>query len=183
MRGYRRTQWWQLAIAVIAIPVLIYAFAEGPPSEHTGGFGEPTCTECHIGSALNSGQGSVTITAPASYVGGQTYQITVRVADPQRTSASTSRWGFEMSARTQGGQQAGTLAPSNSFTQLAPTFNGIQYIEHTVTGTRPGTTLGVNFTFNWTAPDTSAGPVVMKPPATPPTTAKRSWEIASMRRQ
>jgi uncharacterized protein (TIGR03437 family) len=103
----------------------------------------------------------VTITAPDTYSSGQTYQITVRVADPQRTSASQSRWGFELSVRTQGGQQAGSLAPINNQTQLLPLFNGIQYIAHTSAGTRPGVPLGVDFTFNWTAPDVSAGPVVM----------------------
>jgi uncharacterized protein (TIGR03437 family) len=166
--GERKGNWWQLGLAVLSIPVLLYAFSEGPPSEHTGGFGEPTCVECHIGSAVNSGQGSVTITVRDSggasvvsnYASGQSYQITVRVADPQRTTASQSRWGFELSARTQDGQQAGSLTPSNSQTQLLPTFNGVQYISHTTTGTRAGTTLGVNFVFNWTAPNTSAGPII-----------------------
>ena len=164
----RKIHWWQLILAVASVPILLYAFSSGPPSEHTGGFGEPTCTECHIGTALNGGPGSVTITIRdsggvniiSSYASGQSYQITVRVADPQRTSASQSRWGFQLSARTQNSQQAGTLTPSNNQTQLAPTFNGIEYIEHTTTGTRAGTTLGVNFTFNWTAPDISAGPVI-----------------------
>src|SRR4026209_70819 len=111
----------------MAVPLLLFAFAEGPPSEHTAGFGEPNCTECHVGTPVNSGAGSVTITVRDSggavasqYASGQTYQITDRVADPQRTSASTSRWGFELSARTQSGQQAGSLAPSSNRTQLLP---------------------------------------------------------------
>ncbi|MBI3933560.1 MAG: hypothetical protein HY316_02640 [Acidobacteria bacterium] len=161
MTQLRRRQLWRLVVALAGVPLMVYAFSSGPPSEHTGGFGEPTCTECHLGNGVNTGPGSVTITAPSTYSSGQTYQITVRVADPQRTIPSQSRWGFELSARTQGGQQAGNLAPTNNQTQLAPTFNGIQYIAHTIVGTRPGTTLGVNFTFNWTAPNASAGPVVM----------------------
>ncbi|MBI4478404.1 MAG: hypothetical protein HY651_00090 [Acidobacteria bacterium] len=168
MKPTRRIHWWQLILAVSSVPIVLYAFSSGPPSEHTGGFGEATCTECHIGTALNGGQGSVTVTirdsggvnVVTSYASEQTYQITVRVADPQRTNTSQSRWGFELSARTLGGQQAGSLTPTNNQTQLVPTFNGIQYITHTTTGTRAGTTLGVNFTFNWTAPNVSVGPVI-----------------------
>ncbi|MBI1956224.1 MAG: hypothetical protein HYS38_07500 [Acidobacteria bacterium] len=36
----------------------------------------------------------------------------------------------------------------------------IQYIEHTLAGTRLGTTGGASFNFSWRAPDASAGPVV-----------------------
>jgi uncharacterized protein (TIGR03437 family) len=134
----------------------VYAFSSGPPSEATGGFGESTCFFCHAGIGVNTGPGSITISAPAAYSSGQTYEITVRVADPNQR-----RWGFELSARTENGQQAGGLSPTNNQTQLVPTFNGIQYIAHTSVGTRPGVTQGVNFTFNWTAPDSSSGPVVM----------------------
>jgi len=160
IRGSRTLQSLVLILSLAGIPLLVYAFSSGPPVAHTGGFGEPTCTACHFGT-LNSGPGSVTVTAPATYASGQTYQITVRVADPQRTNGSQSRWGFEMSARTEGGQQAGSLNSTNNQTQVIPNFNSVQYVMHTTTGTRAGTPLGVNFTFDWTAPDTSAGPVVM----------------------
>lgn len=153
----RSTSWWKIVLASAALPILVYAFSSGPPSEHTGGFNENTCVECHIGTALNGGPGRVTITgAPSTYTSGTVYPITVRVEDPNQR-----RWGFEMSARVQAsGTQAGSLAPTNNQTQLVPTFNGIQYIAHTLAGTRAGTTGGVNFTFNWTAPNTSAGTVI-----------------------
>jgi len=168
MQRSSRKQWWWLFLALLAIPCLVYAFDgignSGPPSEHTGGFGEPTCTECHLGTALNGGPGSVTITVRdsgganvvSSYASSQTYQITVRVADPNQR-----KWGFELSARTQDGQQAGNLIRgSDGFTQLLQTFNGIQYIAHSGAGTRAGLTGGADFVFSWTAPDASAGPVI-----------------------
>ncbi|MSO19217.1 MAG: hypothetical protein EXQ56_01950 [Acidobacteria bacterium] len=149
---------WKVALLALSLPILVYAFSPAPPSERTGGFGESTCIGCHLGTALNGGAGRVTITgAPTAYVSGTVYPITVRVEDP---GADRRRWGFEMSARTQAGAQAGTLSPTNNQTALVPSFNGVQYIAHTGPGTRAGTAAGVNFTFNWTAPNTSAGSVV-----------------------
>jgi uncharacterized protein (TIGR03437 family) len=101
----------------------------------------------------------VTITAPQSYSSGVTYPIVVTVFDSVQR-----RWGFELSARTQAGAQAGTLTVgSDGYTQILPPLNGIQYISHTLVGTRNGTVdkgSGVSFNFTWTAPDASAGPLV-----------------------
>jgi uncharacterized protein (TIGR03437 family) len=101
----------------------------------------------------------VTITAPQSYSSGIAYPITVTVFDSVQR-----RWGFELSARTQAGKQAGTLtAGSDGFTQLLTPLSGTQYISHSLSGTRNGTTdkgSGVSFNFTWVAPDASAGPVV-----------------------
>jgi hypothetical protein len=144
-----------LALLVLAVPLLVYAYSTGPIPGVTGGFGEPSCTECHTGMALNSGPGGVAISAPQSYASGGAYPITVTVSDPNQR-----RWGFELSARTQNGQQAGTLIPgADGFTQLIAQ-GGIQYIEHTLAGTRNGTRGGADFTFSWQAPDSSAGPVI-----------------------
>lgn len=113
--------------------------------------------ECHVGTGLNAGPGRVTIaTFPSSYTSGVTYPITVTVSDPDQR-----RWGFELSARTQGGQQAGNLTiGSDGFTQRLANFGGIQYISHTTAGTRNGTTGGVSFSFTWQAPDVASGPVI-----------------------
>jgi len=138
------------------IPILVRAYSTGPPSGYTGGFSEPNCTACHSTFAVNSGAGSVSIAVPANYTSGTTYTITVTVSD-----ANQMRWGFELSARTQSGQQAGTLlAGTDGFTQRLSDSDGVQYISHTSDGTRLGTTGGVNFEFQWTAPDVSAGPVI-----------------------
>lgn len=149
---------WKIVLGLATFSVLLYAFSEGPPSEHTGGFGEETCAECHIGTAVNGGPGRIVISgAPNAYMSGAVYPITVRVEDP---GEDRMRWGFQLSARTQGGAQAGTLTPTDGLTQLAETFNLIEYIEHTEAGTRLGIGGGADFVFNWTAPETSAGPVV-----------------------
>jgi uncharacterized protein (TIGR03437 family) len=164
---------WTAFLLALLVPVLVYSYEFGPPDAHTGGFGEPTCTECHIGTLNNpSFGGRVTIsvssgsTPVTSYTSGATYTVTVTDFD-----AAQRRWGFELSARKQDATQAGTLQiGSDGFTQIANTATlgflinpRIQYIEHTLAGTRLGTRdtgSGVSFTFTWTAPDVSAGPVV-----------------------
>jgi uncharacterized protein (TIGR03437 family) len=149
---------WKIVLCAATFSILLYAHSDGPASEFTGGFGEHTCVECHIGSEVNSGLGSVTINGvPTAYMSGAVYPLTVRVEDPD---PSRQRWGFELSARTEAGLQAGSLAPVDDRTKLADSFNAIQYITHTLTGSPPGTPAGSDFLFNWTAPDTSAGPVV-----------------------
>jgi uncharacterized protein (TIGR03437 family) len=51
------------------------------------------------------------------------------------------------------------MAKVDSFTQIAGMEGTIQWITHTLAGTRNGTTGGVTFTFNWTAPATDVGQV------------------------
>jgi uncharacterized protein (TIGR03437 family) len=151
---------WIVFLLTLGVPILVWAFAEGPPDAHTGGFREPTCAQCHGTGQPNTNGGRVTISLPQAYSSGVTYPITVTVFD-----SAQRRWGFELSARTSSGGQAGDLIPTDSLTQIAsPASNTkIQYIEQTSAGTRSGTRdtgSGVSFTFNWTAPDVSAGPVV-----------------------
>ena len=164
----RNVFWVAGALALLA-PLLVRSYdglSMPPPAGVTGGFGEPTCIDCHVApegiNGVNGGPGKVTITvsspcgAITTYTSGTTYQLTVNVSDPVQ-----QKWGFELSVRTLAGQQAGTLAiGSDGFTQLLKSFNGIQYIAHTFKGTRNGTKGGVNFTFSWTAPNISAGAIV-----------------------
>jgi uncharacterized protein (TIGR03437 family) len=90
--------------------------------------------------------------------------IVVQVSDPAQR-----RWGFEFSARLASNLsngQAGSLASTDSFTQVkcdngrrAPCSSAtvVQFITHTLSGTRAGTTGSVNFEFDWTPPDTDMG--------------------------
>ena len=151
-----RARWELVALLMAAIPVVVVGLSTGPEAGRTGAPFPPdngtTCTVCHIGT-VNSGSGQVTITAPASYASGETVPITVTISDP-----NARRWGFQLSARTQGGQQAGTLLNTSNFTQVI-SQSGIQYIEHTLTGSRGGAVGPVSFNFQWRAPDVSTGPV------------------------
>ncbi len=122
--------------------------------------GETTCNDsgCHIGNALNTAGGSVTISAPTltgwQYTPGQVYSINVTVA---RTGQSL--FGFDFEALTSAGANAGTIAVTNTTTtrkaNVTITGNSRSNITHTGNGnTGTGT---FTFTFNWTAPATNIG--------------------------
>ncbi|HSE24694.1 MAG TPA: PQQ-dependent sugar dehydrogenase, partial [Pyrinomonadaceae bacterium] len=137
----------------------VQAFSAGPPAGYTGAPSEEpeACAECHV--PPDAGTGHISITAPQTYVPGQTYQITVT-----HTNADTSRlrWGFELTALDTSDEKAGDLQSLNGTTQVlnnAGPGSARQYIEHTSSGTFIGQQGGASWTFNWTAPATDAGPI------------------------
>ena len=127
------------------------------------------CTSCHSGTALNGGRGSVKIVVPfTKYTPGAKHRITVQVADPEQKV-----WGFQLTARLASDPsngQAGDLNPADGKTQVlcddgkqkpCAANAQVQFIEHTTEGTRPGTSDGANFDFDWTAPAAGAGKVTL----------------------
>ncbi len=137
----------------------VHAFSAGPPAGYTGAPGEEpeACAECHV--PTESGTGHIAITAPQTYVPGQTYPITVTHtnADPTRL-----RWGFQLTALDTSDEKAGNLASTNGLTQILDNQGpgaARQYIEHTNAGTFMGQQNGASWTFNWTAPATDIGPI------------------------
>ena len=149
----------------------LLAYSSGPDPRYSSAPGDNlgSCTFCHRGQALNSGQGAVKILLPNGnfYAPGVKQHIMVQVSDPQQR-----RWGFQMSARLKSNQvsgQAGDFSPTDSFTQVICDNAGakpcaanatVQFIEHTAAGTRPGSSGGATFEFDWTPPATDSGAVV-----------------------
>ncbi|HUJ23998.1 MAG TPA: choice-of-anchor V domain-containing protein [Bryobacteraceae bacterium] len=164
----------KFALAAMVLPILIYAFAEGPPPRVTGAPGDHgNCTGCHAGTA-SSGKGNVKITFPGglSYTPGVTQHLTLVVSDPDQ-----HRWGFELSARVgsnaANGQAGDFTTGSDGFTQVicddgsiktngtpCPASTPVEFIEHTTQGTRPGQTGSAAFEFDWTPPKNDVGDVV-----------------------
>ncbi len=135
----------------------VHAFSAGPPPGYTGApLEEPeACAECHV--PTSQGLGQLTITAPQTYIPGQTYQIIVKHTSPDPTRV---RWGFELTALDTSDEKAGTLSPIDDSTQIIDNAGpGLarQYIEHTPVGTYTGTQNTVSWIFNWTAPPTDIG--------------------------
>ncbi len=143
-------------VAILGAASLAAAYSGGPPNALTNAPGEGNCTACHGTYPLNSGGGSLTVEGLASaFVPGDTYTVTVRLADP-----AASRWGFELTVLDEAGNSAGALMPGGAETQVSTggAF-GRTYVKQTATGAYTGTTGEVTWTFQWTAPDAPAGPV------------------------
>ena len=144
----------------LGVSATLLGYSRGPLPALTGGFKEGTCMMCHTGFELNEGRtrgGIFQIDgAPKTYESGKTYPVMVVIGQPGQ-----KRWGFELSARfADSGDQAGRLVPVDGMTQVIER-EGIQYIEHTIQGTRAGTLNGtVTFQFNWIAPDPAGGMVL-----------------------
>jgi len=135
----------------------VQAFSSGPPPGYTGAPNEEpeACAECHV--PADAGTGQLSITAPQTYIPGQTYQITVTQTN---TDLTRLRWGFELTALDTSDEKAGNLASTDVFTQILNNQGpGLarQYIQHTAAGTYPGQQNGASWTFNWTAPPTDIG--------------------------
>jgi uncharacterized repeat protein (TIGR01451 family) len=135
----------------------VHAFSSGPPAGYTGAPGEEpeACAECHV--PPSAGIGHISITAPQTYVPGQTYSITVTNTNSDLTRL---RWGFELTALDPSDMKAGNLQSTDPFTQVLNNQGpggSRQYIEHTSVGTFVGQQNGASWTFNWTAPSTDVG--------------------------
>ncbi|HYV82167.1 MAG TPA: PQQ-dependent sugar dehydrogenase [Pyrinomonadaceae bacterium] len=139
----------------------VHAFSAGPPAGYTGAPQEEpeACAECHV--PPDAGTGKISITAPQTYIPGQTYPITVTHTNPDQTRL---RWGFELTVLdTASDEKAGNLQSIDGLTQVlnnAGPGSARQYIEHTAAGTFIGQQNGASWTFNWTAPAIDVGPVV-----------------------
>jgi uncharacterized protein (TIGR03437 family) len=142
--------------AAAAIPILLYAYAEGPDPRLTGAPGEGTCAACHGSGSATASPTNIQI----AFDGGNTYtpgvakRVTLTISD-----SSARRWGFEASARqTSDNGQAGTIRSLDANTRVV-TAGGVQYISHTTAGTRQGATSSVDFVFEWTPPASAVGEV------------------------
>jgi uncharacterized protein (TIGR03437 family) len=179
----------QVGVLVGVVPVLIWAYEYGPnpgyagvPGEHDGA----TCATsgCHVGTPLNGGAGSITVTFPngMTYTPGATQHLKVTIADPAQRA-----WGFEFTARQASSTStvAGSFASTDNHTQVVCShpdlfiftdlpFNGsgsqscdsaspLEYIEHSLSGynATKGTTGSATYEFNWTPPASNVGNITI----------------------
>jgi hypothetical protein len=140
---------------VLLVPLALLAFADGPDAAKTGGFGEPTCLECHDDNGLNDASGRMSLSGiPEMYTPGKDYTITVTLA-----RAGLARAGFQLAARfdqgSSAGMGAGALHTSDNRTQLLEGGDKrVTYIEQTLTGSKVDPAGTAEWQFGWTAPTT-----------------------------
>lgn len=179
----------KIGVILGVVPVLIWAYEYGPnpgyagvPGEHDGS----TCNTsgCHVGTPVNGGGGSVTVTFPngMTYTPGVTEHLKVTVADPAQRA-----WGFELTARQASSTStvAGNFASTDNHTQLVCShpdlfifvdvpFRGpgsqscdsaspLQYIEHSLAGynSTKGTTGSATYEFDWMPPASNVGNITI----------------------
>ncbi|HEU4630228.1 MAG TPA: choice-of-anchor V domain-containing protein [Gemmatimonadaceae bacterium] len=132
-------------------------FPMAPPAAFTGGFGEPTCQQCHAGNALNDPAGALELRGlpEEGYEPGHSYELTIVVRRP-----GMARGGFEAAARFAAGAdsagQAGSWRAVDGRTATTPGSHAV-YIHHTELGSEPSPD-SASWTVEWTAP-TSGAPV------------------------
>ncbi|MEX0646168.1 MAG: choice-of-anchor V domain-containing protein [Balneolaceae bacterium] len=127
------------------------------PGAFTGGFGEETCHTCHFSFDINEENGGLTVEGlNDSYRPGEQYEIVVRVE-----SEDLGKGGFQMTARFEDGSQAGSFEPAGE--RLTFTYGmkeEIEYLQHSISGTRPTSDNRVSWSFVWEAPGESSEPVI-----------------------
>lgn len=132
------------------------AYDMRPPLAHTGGFGEPTCRECHFDGPA-SASGAVTLGGlPAQYRFGAVYRLVVTIRD------STARvGGFQLASRVaagpHAGTQAGTLCAMDArVAVVTDSASGVQYASHA--GAAGPDSL--QWQLEWRAPSEEVGSVI-----------------------
>jgi uncharacterized protein (TIGR03437 family) len=175
------------AVTVAAIPFLLWAHEYGPDPGHCGVPNElGTCnqTTCHVGTNVNAGGGSVSVSFPngKTYTPGVKQHLVVTISDSAQRA-----WGFQLTARLSNSSSTmvGTFAStdanttilcssSNFFSQLETPYSAgktqscpatlpLQYIEQSLTGYNAsrGKTGSQTFEFDWTPPGTASTDAVI----------------------
>src|ERR1044072_3582459 len=114
----------------------VHAFSAGPPAGYTGAPQEEpdACAECHV--PPDAGTGHISITAPQTYVPGQTYPITVTQTNADQTRLAGG-WTLPV-LDAASDERAGELKNPAGLPQVlnnAGPGSARQYIEHTASGT------------------------------------------------
>ena len=141
----------------LGVTLSVAAHLDGPPPAHAGGFGEPTCHECHWENPLNDPAGTLTLSGvPESYTPGQSYALDITLTRPD-----LGRGGFQLTARFADGdgtgRQAGMLRPvSSRTTTIRGEDSDIQYAQQTNAGSEVATPNTTRWTVEWASP---TGPV------------------------
>lgn len=134
------------------------AYPDAPPPGMTGGFGEPTCVQCHFeGFQPASGGGLVIEGLPAKYTPGSRYVLTVALDRPDM-----GRAGFQLAARfVEGparGRQAGAVRPLADDAMVTELV-GVAYVHQTLGGSRLAEPGRARWRVEWKAPSPAQGAV------------------------
>jgi hypothetical protein len=152
-----------LASAGLSMAMVLGPSSSGAPASHTGAPDENTCATigCHDDNALNTPGAAVTLEMGGinQYIPGKTYPIKIRIADN-----NGKRFGFQIVALFNANNMgAGKFKLEDmQRTQFVNNLNTLmdrQYVTYSFQGTDPVMTGVGEWTVNWKAPSSNAGPV------------------------
>lgn len=133
------------------------AYPDHIPGPFTGGFGEESCHSCHFDYAPNDPRGQLRVTGlDRTYLHGESYRVVISLH-----SERLGIGGFQLAARHEDGSQAGTFKWRDDRIIYTPGIEGsVKYLQHGLTGNRPGADNIVSWEFTWRAPEEGGGPVI-----------------------
>lgn len=149
-----------VAISVVLMAAVVTAARAGyrarPPLAHTGGFGEPTCRECHFdGPARPPEALSLGWLTPEQFRPGGVYRLEVATQD---TTARVG--GFQLAVRVaagpRAGTQAGTLCAVDARVVVVADTTGVQYASHAGAASADS----LRWQIEWRAPAEDVGAVL-----------------------
>lgn len=142
-----------ISFAIILLAGMAWSYPGSYMGKRTGAPGETSCNSCHSG-AVNSGSGSVGLSAPVEYMPDETVDLTVSLAN-----AGMVRWGFQITALDASDQPVGQFVISDATnTQLRTDTR--QYVFQTKNGSYKGTAdVSPGWSLQWIAPAQGAGAV------------------------
>lgn len=132
------------------------AYPEQLPGAFTGGFGEETCHSCHFDYPLNPQDGSLLAEGfPKSYEPGQIYTFMLSIDRNDLGQA-----GFQLSSRFEDGRQAGSFKSNSDRLTFTKAENHLQYLQHSLKGSKVNNQSSAPWKITWIAPDTSSGKII-----------------------
>jgi hypothetical protein len=148
MKALRYAAGTALTLAIAGYPFLALTYSTGAPSGFSGP--EQNCSACHNDFPADSGTGSVTITAPATFTPGLPVAVTVTVNNTT-PPAPVNLQGFELSSRDSAtpGVRVGTYVVDGVTVQNAQ--GSPDFVTHTSTSNT-----GTSWSFQWVPPAVGA---------------------------
>ena len=144
--------------AVLLLPGasrLGYAYEDGAPPGHTGGFGEPDCSVCHADSDPNPANGGLQIEGlPDRILADAAYELAIVLEHAELRTG-----GFQLTVRSSDGEPAGKLVPLSDRTRVIEEADQV-YLQHTKAGLQPQRDGAARWVFRWIAAGV-AGPVYL----------------------
>lgn len=137
----------------VSSPPSAPAYGDGPPPGHTGGFGEPTCVECHFAGPVEDPSAALRLHGISPRV----VSDSPRLLQVEVEREGLRRAGFQLTARMvdapEPGAQAGHFRVVDDRVQLVQAEGSpVVYAQQTGRGSRAETKGRAAWTIEWTPP-------------------------------